>query len=130
MSFGILVLSLDCLNQDGKDKNKIETCKVENEGEEYCVFKQLGYNLNSTERGCVDQDDIKLKHFYNITDTGCIECRNLRDKGQANYCMDLLNKKNNLEHDEMVCFCKKDQCNYSFSEIIYTNKNQVTLVNY
>ena len=67
--------------------------------------------LNLTVRGCADKEDIKLKAFYNITDTGCIVCRNLGDKGQANYCMDLLNKKNNLEHNEMVCFCKKDQCN-------------------
>ena len=109
----ILVVSLNCLDQDGQDREKIETCNIEKEDEDYCVFRQLGGNLNSAERGCADKDDIALKSLYNLAHTGCIVCRNVIASGEPSDCKrSILNDDpGDLEHNEMICFCKKDQCN-------------------
>ena len=99
----ILVISLRCLEQDGNETAKVETCDADTK---YCVFKQMGDDVKSTEKDCADDDDRDLKDFYDLKDTGCIKCTS-----QLN-CKKLLdNGPGDLKANEMVCFCKTDECN-------------------
>ena len=95
------------------------------EDEEYCVFRQLGANSNSAERGCADKDDIKLKFFYNVTDTGCIVCKNLGEDKKEIDCNHFVlgYRPYDLDHNETVCFCKTNKCNqYEFKEELCCEK--------
>ena len=99
------------------------------EDEEYCVFRQLGAILVSAARGCADKYYIDLKSFYNITDTGCIVCKNLgRDEKEIDcFEWELGNKPYGLAHNEMFCFCKKDQCNqYEYKDDLRCEKTNYT----
>lgn len=132
---GVAATPRKCLDQSGKEAKKIASCHP---GFEFCVFKKRD---EAIERGCPDRFDYAFQLFYmyeipclgicigkpgmSVKDTMCLVCR------EPGGCKKYLAedpptdpnlpphhnhhsgdfKVTHLEENEMICFCKTDECN-------------------